>query len=310
MAETTFDAPPPPPPRRSLPDRAKLMAGAAVVVVLAGVGFLLFGSTSSQLGDPIAQAATLSSSAPGYRIKMSVEMSSPALPSPITATGSGVVDPPDHASTVSLEMNFGNDPQVVQALGDSTMRMDVITEGAVVYAKLPAAVTTALPMSGKQWLEIDLAKWGDLPALSSLPSDPTSNDPKQVLRYLQAVSGSVLNEGQQVVGGVETTHYRAAVSLDQLTGTLPSQDRQTYQKMLAELGQSAQSPDFLFDVWVDAQHLVRRTVITIDIGIPNGPSIDETMTADLSDYGPQAKPVLPPAGDVQDLTSLTSAGAA
>ena len=47
--------------------------------VLAGLAFLLLRSTTSQLTDPIAKAATLSSAAPGYRLHMTIEMTSSSL---------------------------------------------------------------------------------------------------------------------------------------------------------------------------------------------------------------------------------------
>jgi hypothetical protein len=307
MADTPFDASTSVPPSTGRPgrgprDRARLIAGALAAVVIAAIGFLLFGSTGSNLSSPIAQAATLSSNAPGYRVHMSASLSASVLSSPITITGTAIVDPRDHASTASIEMSLPNDPQVTQALGGSTIRMDTIVDGTAVYAKLPSALTATLPMSGKDWLKIDLAKFTKLPGLSSLPTDPTSSDPSQFLRYLRSVSAGVVTEGQEVVDGLETTHYRAAVSLQALASSLPSAEQQSFEKALSEFGQS--SPDFVIDAWVDGQHLVRRMVLTITLSAPNGASVREVVRADLSDYGPQPKPTLPPAADVQDLNAL------
>jgi hypothetical protein len=50
---------------RSSRDRSKLFAGGLALAVLVGFAFLLFGSASTQLSGPIAQAATISSSSPG-----------------------------------------------------------------------------------------------------------------------------------------------------------------------------------------------------------------------------------------------------
>ena len=58
------------------------------------------------------------------------------------------------------------------------------------------------------------------------------------------------------------------------------------------------------DVWIDAYGYVRRMVMTVDLSLSKGASMQETVTADFSDYGPQRPPVLPPADQVQDLASL------
>ncbi len=305
MAATTLDAQPP--SRRAPRDRSKLLAGALAVAVLAGLTFLLFGSTRTRLTDPIAQAATLSSSTPGYRIHMSIVMASSALSAPISGGGSGSVDLRDHASSMTLDMNFGNNPQVIQALGSNTMRMEMIVDGPVVYAELPSAVTAALPLSGRQWIKIDLAKLANLPGLSSLESNPTASDPSHILQFLRSASGTVLTEGQQRVDGFETTHYRAFLSLEHLADTLPPADRQAAQQALSAFEQSAQTPDFPVDVWVDAHHLVRRILMTIDLGLPNRPSMQETATVDLSHYGPQPRPVTPPADEVLDVSGAADA---
>ncbi len=277
---------------------AKLLATVSGLVLLAGVAFLLFGSTSNQLTDPIAQAATRSSSSAGYRIHMAMQMTSSALSAPITADGHGTIDLRDDASSMTLVMNLGSDPQVIQALGSPTMRMEMIMDGAVAYAKLPPALTAQLPTLGKPWIKIDVGKLSGLAGLSSLRSDPAMSDPGQVLQWLTRVSDSVLAEGQQLVNGVETTHYQAQLSLDRLADSLPAAGRGAMQKALSVFEQATQTHTFPVDVWVDADHLVRRVSMTIDLSLPNGPSLQETETVDLSHYGPQPRPAAPPADEV------------
>jgi hypothetical protein len=45
--------------------------------------------------------------------------------------------------------------------------------------------------------------------------------------------------------------------------------------------------------------------MNIDLSLPNGASMHEALAADFSDYGPQRRPAVPPADQVQDLGSLT-----
>jgi hypothetical protein len=285
-----------------------LIAGAVATAVVAGLGFLLFGSGGSQLGSPIAQAATLSSSTPGYRMHMAVRVTSSALSSPVTATGSGVVDLRDRASSMSLTMDLGDQPQVVQALGGSTLRMDMVTNGSAIYIKLPGALTASLPTSGKQWIEVDLSKLSSVPGLSSLAGNPTASDPRQILQSLRSVSNSVVDEGPQRIGRTATTHYHAQLSFSHLADALPSAERGAAMKALSALQQTLPTDGLPVDVWVDAHHLVRRVVMALDINAPSGPSLQETVTVDLDHYGPQHQPAPPASSDVLKLNDLPGLG--
>ena len=282
----------------------QFIAAAVAVAVVAGLAFLLFGSGGSPVSSPIAQAATLSSSSPGYRMHMTVQVTSSALSSPITATGSGIVDLRDQASSMSLTMDLGNDPRVVQALGGSTLRMDMVTEGSAIFVKLPTALTASLPTSGKQWIEVDLAKLSSVPGLSSLAGNPTASDPRQILQSLRSVSDSVVDEGPQRIGRVATTHYHAQLSLTHLADALPAGERGAATKALSALPTGG----LPIDVWIDPHHLVRRVVMALDINAPSGPSLDETVTVDLDHYGPQHRPAPPASGDVLQLNSLAGLG--
>jgi len=275
--------------------------------VVAALAFLLLGSGGTQLGSPIAQAATLSSSTPGFRMHTSLQISSSALSSPITATATGVVDVRDHAGALSMVMDVGDEPQVVQQLGSSSLRFDMVTEGTTAYAKLPSALTNALGTSGRPWLKVDAAKLSGLPGLSSLASGPTTSDPSQTLQMLKSVSGSVVNLGPQRMDGFQTTHYRAGVSLARLVDNLPSADRSAAQQAFSSLQQALPNGELPMDVWIDGEHLVRRITTSLDLSLPTGANMQETATVDFSDYGPQSPPATPPADEVFDASSLAGA---
>jgi hypothetical protein len=299
---------PPPPPTRVPRQRPRFVAAVVVLALAAGLAFVVFGSTSSQLTDPIAQAAAFSSNTPGYRIRMSMEIASSQLASPITASGNGIVDLRDHAASMSLALNLGSDPQAIQVLGSNTMQMRMIIDGAVLYFKLPAAVTASLPVSGKQWLKLDVAKFKSLPGLSSLGRSPTMQDPSHMLQALESTSSNTLNEGKQYIDGSLTTHYRAYLNLRQLASNLTASQQAAAQQAISMLEQATKSQDLPVDVWVDPYGFVRRMVMKIDLALPNGGSAQETISADLSDYGPQRRPAAPPSDQVQDIGSLIHIG--
>jgi len=277
------------------------------VAAVAALAFLLLGSGGTQLGSPIAQAATLSSSTPGFRMHMSLQISSSALSSPITATATGVVDVRDHAGALSMVMDVGDEPQVVQQLGSSSLRFDMVTEGTTAYAKLPSALTNALGTSGRPWLKVDAAKLSGLPGLSSLASGPTTSDPSQTLQMLKSVSGSVVNLGPQRVDGFQATHYRANLSLARLIGSFTSAAHGEAQQALSTLQQALPNGEVPVDVWIDDHSLVRRMTMSLDLSLPTAGNMQEAATIDFSDYGPQSHPATPPADEVFDASSLAGA---
>ena len=239
---------------------------------------------------------------------MTVQVTSSAISSPITATGNGVVDLRDQASSMSLTMNLGNDPRIVQALGGSNLRMDMVTDGSAIYVKLPAALTGSLPTSGKHWIEVDLSKLSSVPGLSSLAGNPTAGDPRQILQSLRSVSNRVVDEGSQRLNGTATKHYHAQLSFSHLADALPSAERGAATKALSALQQALPTDGLPVDVWIDAQHHVRRVVMALDVNAPTGPSLQETVTVDLDRYGPQRRPLAPASDDVFKLNGLTALG--
>ena len=280
----------------------------ALAAALSGLAFALFGGATSRVVDPVAQAATESSSAAGYRMHLSIAVASSASPTGFTGTGDGTFDLRDHTGSMSLAMNLGSGAQALRMLGGGTLTLREIVKGATVYVQLPAAAASALPLSGKQWIAVDLSKVAGVPGLSSLESNPVSSDPSKMLQYLRAVSDSIVSDGRQRVHGLETTHYRTNLSLDRVAAALPSADRTAATQALSTFERGTQLHAIPVDVWVDARHLVRRIEMTIAASFPGGQTLNETMTIDISDYGPQPRPALPPAGEVANLSALISSG--
>jgi hypothetical protein len=282
------------------------LVGSAVVVAVIAVA--IFDGSAKTVIDPVAQAATVSSSAAGYQLHMSMQISSGAASAPITATGAGTFDLRDHTGSITMALNLGNDPQITQTLGSSTLKMQEIVNGTTIYIKLPAAVASVLPTSGKQWIAIDLSKLAGIPGLSSLTSNPASSNPADMLEYLRAASNSIAAVGHEEVDGFETTHYRAELSLDRAMNDVPAADRAAAQQALSKIEQLTQVHEIPVDVWIDADHLVRRFEMNFGASPAGAPTVNERMTIDISHYGPEPRPALPPAGDVASLNGLIGSG--
>jgi hypothetical protein len=283
---------------RPHPSPSKLLAAGLGLVALVAAALVLLGLSRNQAVDPIAQAATVSSKAPGYKMNLSVVATSSQLSAPISASARAVVDPPDHAASMTVGIDASQLGQADEGLGSGKLQTEMVLLGQDMYMRLPQAMLTELPsLGGKPWIEINVANAAHVSGLSSLGDNPAMSDPQAVLQELQSVANGVINEGQQRVDGMLTTHYAATVSLERLYGKLTSLDK-------AVLEQIIPGQDIPIDVWIDAHNLVRRVVMTLTIGVPNGPSMQETATADITDYGPQPRPTPPPADQVTDANGL------
>ena len=294
----------PRPVRRSL-------TGALLALVCAGSLLLATacGSSSSSSGDPVAKAALASASAPGYKMNLTMSFSSPGLASGLSATGNGSFDVKDHAGSFNLALNLGNSPQVVQALGSSTLQIQEIIDGLTIYVKLPSSIAQKLP-GAKPWLKVDLAKLASssgIPGLSSLGSNPASSDPSQLLQYLKAVSGSITKVGTEQVNGVQTTHYRATIDLDRVPNALPASSRASGRQAIQALEKSSGTHQLPVDAWIDSQNLVRRMQLSFS-STSSGQRVTALTTIDIPEYGPHSAPAIPPADPVTDAGALLGAG--
>ena len=290
------------------------MRSAAILAALACGGSVLVASGCSSSGsrgnntsDPVALAAMRSTSVSGYLMTMNMRVSSPALPTVLTATGTGTFDIRDKAGAVSLTMDLGNNPQVTQVLGGSTLRIDEIFKWPAIYMKLPTVIASNLPGGGgKPWLKIDVTKVAaaaGVPGLSSLANNPAASDPSQLLQYLRAVSGNVSRLGKGQVGGIATTRYSATIELNKVPNTLPEASRAAARQSVGTLATMLGKTTLPVEVWIDNQNLVRRMRMSYGLSSGGKPATID-MTLEIPEYGPQPTPVLPPAGQVSDASSL------
>ena len=291
--------------------RRGLSVGAIAAVCAAGA-IAMSGCGASNTIDPVAQAATMSNQSPGMRMLFSVRLSAAALSAPITATGGGKFDTADRRGSFNLAMDFGSFPQVVQALGSSTLGIQEILDDTTVYLKVPPRLAGAMGLGGKPWGKVDLASVASaagIPGLSTLASNPTSSDPSQLLRYLRATSRGVTTIGSASVDGFQTTHYRAQIQLDRVPDVFPPASRSQARQTISALERLTHVHALPVDVWIDGQHLVRRMQLSLNENIAGQP-LSTTMRIDIPEYGAQAPPQPPPASQVTNLTGRVGTSAA
>jgi hypothetical protein len=277
-----------------------LLASVAVLIALAAGAYVAFGSSSNSVVDPVAAAAIRSSDAPGYREQLTMSITSTNGMN-VTATGAGSFDPPAHSGELTLAMSFPDTPALVQALGSDSLRFTELLDGTTIYMKFPSAVMGQLSTLGKSWLSLNLAKLSNVPGASSLLDNPSS-DPAEMLEYLRAASDSVVAEGHRRIHGVETTKYHATVDLGRVADALPTVDQPAAHQAIPALEQEGAPSTYPVDVWIDAHKLVRRFQMALDTTSSGGQGVDMVIEADISDYGPQRPPALPPSSDVAPLS--------
>lgn len=240
------------------------------------------------------------------RFSMQIEMRSPDLPggsATMTAEGEGRWDPP----LVHVTMDMSSVMQGVPGAGDATM--EVILDDSVMYMRM-AQLQPMLP-EGKRWLSMDLEAVGEQAGLdlSQLMQAGTS-DPSRSLEVLRGVAEDEVEEvGTEEVRGESTTHYRAAIDMDEAIQQMPEDVREDFRALMVEGG----FPDTLpVDVWIDGDGLPRRYVLSYEMTPPGaGSPIQQTVTMEMFDYGAEVDVQPPPAEETVDASELGGgAGAA
>jgi hypothetical protein len=279
--------------------RVRLSAVALGVAAIAASG-AISGCGASNAIDPVAKAADLSTATPGFRMSMTMQISTPALPSGITATGTGTFDPPAHTGRLAMTMALPGSAAVRQVFGSSGLHLEEVLKGTTVYVKLPAALAARIPgASSRPWLKVDLSKLGGQgSALSSLTSNPVSGDPSQLLQYLRG-SGGMTKVATEQVTGRSTSHYRGHVSLDQVASRVPAASRQALTHAISMLESQGFPKQLPVDVWVDGQGLVRQMQMKLSAS-PSGQSLAMTIRVTIPQYGHQPTPAVPPASQVSN----------
>jgi hypothetical protein len=254
-------------------------AGLCAVGGAAAIGGLaLGGGGGAAASTPVSLAADITSNEPGYRFTLALDAAGDGVN--LTMTGTGAINT---GASPSGSMSF--------TIGGRTI--NEVLAGPYIYIQSPISADT--------WYRASTAAFAN--SISAGGASLSSGDPAQTLASLRA-AGSVSDEGSQTIGGVATIHYRALVDLDHYAADASPQQQTNaakYAQLLEHLTGSATLP---VDVWIDGSNLVRRIQSDLPLNI-HSVSLDETITMNLFDYGPQAA-ALPPAGQVTDITSQIS----
>jgi hypothetical protein len=227
------------------------------------------GTSAARVADPLAQAATRTTSVAGahFVVKGHVVVGG------TQASFSGPGEIADHGRTVHIRL-------AVPTAG-STLTVEAIGQGDVFYLR----GGPFSEMAGGKWLRVKG---------NALGMDLSQNNPAKLLDYLRATS-EITKLGAATVRGERTTHYRARIQLDKLSPDAAAALSQTTEaKGLKELP---------VDVWVGDDGLVRR--LTLDLQQQHKGSV--AVSVEFFDFGDVSVNV-PAASETKDLGQLGGGG--
>ncbi|MDX6689943.1 MAG: hypothetical protein QOG15_1400 [Solirubrobacteraceae bacterium] len=251
--------------------------------------------------EAVARAADRTAAKGGVRVAIDQTITLPGQ-SPISMTGSGVIDPKAQRGHITLDLSrIPGLPNDIRA-----GRQEVIFEHFTMYMRSPL-FAASLP-EGKRWLKVDFIKAGrtagvDLGALAQQRQDPT-----QALRYLEAASGDVKRVGAERVRGVDTTHYRATIDLLRYADVVPANERASVRHTMSQIVKLAGADSFPMEVWIGQDGVVRRMRQRIRTLVAPGirGTIDQRI--ELFDFGTRVRLQLPPPDEIEDATDSAARG--
>lgn len=274
------------------------------VIGAIGAGALATAGCGADDVDPaaIAQAAERTRAADSANVRVGVETEGFGFPGRLRLKGEGVTSLT--APELALTLDLG--PLLAltgQAGGDGTARLRV--DGKDVAVDLPELRGFDLP-EGADWLRLDLERTIDAMGIDATGlGEIMTLDPGAQLDVLRTAD-DVEEVGTETVGGARTTHYRGTIRIEDFIAELPAARRAAARKALDALEAETDTADdaTAFDVWIDAEDRIRRTVQRAAVpgqqGVPAG---ELTITLDLSGFGAARTPAAPPRADTYDVTA-------
>lgn len=276
------------------------------IVLLLAAALLLpaCGGGDSVAADPVAEAATKTTEAGSSRIDFTMAMEAEGRS--ITLRGDGVFDYTSPRGRMTLDV--GDLTGLAgEMLGNG--RMEFVLDGRAYYMKFPGA----MQLVGRQWLKIDLERVGELTGADLGGLEQANQNPAQLMQFLRGASDDIEELGKEEVRGVETTHYRAKVDLEEAAeqgaeiGELSDEMREQLQAEIERMKAQTGLETLPVEVWVDEENLVRRMQMAVSFAV-EGEQVGMDMTMDFFDFGVDVRVARPPADQTIDITELASLG--
>ena len=293
---------------------------ALFAVLVVGAALLASGCGGPAAAIPeltsLAGVEKQSAAADSAKFELSLELKAPELGQSLAFSASGGFDTPARRTQMTVDLSafaklmqwLGSSlgGKVTGDLGDpADWKLDAIQDGDVVYLRFPP-MAKELP-AGKTWIKGDAKdlsgpNTGQMGQFGSL----AGTDPRDVLGFLKAISGTIEAVGSEELRGVATSHYRASLDLTKLAALVPAAQQNALGGFEEQAKQAGLS-NLPLDVWIDADQRLRKLSVDIDAKQPGSDkSVQASFVVELYDYGTPLALDLPPADQVTDAATLPS----
>ena len=195
------------------------------------------------------------------------------------------------SGTGEVEAGGKRDRMVASVSGT---RVEMFTDGpyTLFAAEVLGVPAEQLP-SGVRWFKVDMRKLADVAGLSGSRLQALQNaDPARMLERMRPYARAVRRVGEETVRGVKTIHYEMKLSLGDLLKLL-TEGVENPPKPSDEV-EDAELP---FDVWVDADDIVRKSRFRYDDGRK---AVD--LTTEVTDLDRDLRIDVPSGDSVLDVT--------
>jgi hypothetical protein len=216
-------------------------------------------------------------------------------------SGEGVFDTKNNRGEMTMTMDLSS-LDGAGALGGAASKQHVIIDGSTMYMSSPL-FASGLP-GGKQWLKIDLAKFGKQAGLDvgSLMQSG-SQDPTQMLRFLKGASGDITKLGTETVRGEPTTHYKATIDFTKIPDAVPASQRAAVRSAMRELVRLGGSKTMPIEVWIGDDGVARRVASDMTMTI-EGQRMKLAQRIEYYDFGTKVAIDVPSASETFDAGEL------
>lgn len=261
------------------------------------------GCGASDTVDPaaVADAAGATAAAGGAQMSMTGTVRGPGLPRPINYTALGRTD--STGKKVALQMDMSGLARALPNAKPADFQIRMVMDLPVIYMSTPQLAKKI----GKPWIKEDIQKVASSAGIDVPGLMQGNNDPRQYVDYLRSVDSGVKRVGTDTIRGVKTTHYKATVDLRKYPDRLPAAQRAQARAGIERLIQLSGTSSYPVDVWIDAQHRVRRIRQSFSQkAASTGQRMTIDQTADLYDFGIKSSIEPPPASQVKDITAIAA----
>jgi hypothetical protein len=252
-----------------------VLAAAGVVALAAGCGMHSSGNAN---GTP-TQTAELTAA-------QAVKLASQTARGANSFTGTSTIAIKTSAGNATIAANFSEQthPSLLAQVNLSSFQIPGLPSGTSLSGMeeiltpdafyLRWSFLTTMLHSSKQWIKVPFSALNSSNGvnLSSLFNQFSNNGPLTQDSMLAGAT-NVRTVGTAAMDGMQVTEYSGTLSVAKGLAALDPSTRSSVSKMISQAGIGSAK----FTIWVDAQHLVRKSIIT-----EKGAALSEVVTTTIS----------------------------